>query len=190
MEKKGDEFISNFRRLEPKDETYRIRTIQLTYQPIRVLCACVHLSKSISTILYLFQMEPLLFEFFPLYDKMNQRFPRFFEDMNIWYGVMVYRTSARDVSNETFLFQVCIATRQIEPTRYLMRHHGFSVVGTDDQYYEWTQKLEGNTRCYRAVLTILGIARSRKKAQRDTLGLVAKALWSTRASQEWEPLLT
>jgi hypothetical protein len=144
--------------------------------PIFLIYALIQLSKNAQQVEWLIRVHPKVLDYyFPtlkallLFNRKTFRAP----------DAVFCRDGNEDT--EPFLFRAFIHCQNYEATYFFMCR-GFSVAGTDDQYYSWTTQLEAKARCYRATLTVLGIARFRRRGQRDTLGLVAKALWSTRVN--------
>jgi hypothetical protein len=149
--------------------------------PIFWTYTLIQLSKNAQQVTWLIQWQPKVLDYyFPTLKKLLL----FNRSLFLVPDTVFCRD--RNEDTEPFLFRAFIHCQNYKATYFFMCR-GFSVAGTDDQYYEWTVRLEAKARCYRATLTVLGIARFRRREQRDTLGLVAKALWSTRVNQyEWE----
>lgn len=189
MDLEPDDFLQKFRMMPASDQYNWVNAWHNTHsvwaeREIRLDEATVYtlicVSQSAAAISTLFSYYPKALEYFPLLNALHKKF--------CWSLPALSQCKFYDkkgISVETFLFHAFIDIRDEHATRFFMRR-GFSVIGTHDQYYDWTTRLEGNARCYRAVLTILGIARFHKKEQRDTLGMVARALWHTRGKTKWE----
>lgn len=148
--------------------------------PIHLTFALIQLTKNVQELMWLIEQQPKILDYYFPTIKALWLF-----DKGVFRGVSnAVFCRDRNEDTEAFMFRAFIYSKNHNATYFFMCR-GFSVAGTDDRYYHWTTQLEAKARCYRATLAVLGIARFRRRAQRDTLGLVAKALWSTRGDQRW-----
>lgn len=147
--------------------------------PMELAYLMIRLSKSMIAILHVISYQPAVLDHFPILKATHHHFP-YFNATDDFY-------KKRGQSLEQFVFHALIFRHEDSLVLLLMQRFGLSAAGTDDQYYIWVADLERRARCYRAVATLLGIARFRRPPvwQRDTLQMVAKALWSTRGEFEW-----
>lgn len=185
----GDDFIRNFRRKDVEKQrawvdSYICRKDEFAFEWSETLAfKCIKLAKSPGSIAVIIQSMPHILDEFPLIKEITTKCPYFISNF-IRYKSCI--TKEANESVESLLFRACIDCEDTQTTYHFMRK-GFSVIGTDDQYYDWTVVLEGKARCYQAVLTLLGIAKFRKQKERDTLRITARKCWMTRKQQVWEP---
>lgn len=186
MEGDLDDIIAKFRAQPKNQQSQCIDALNRHFVefsesvfPVELACVLVQLSKSMSAIKAILYYQPAVSHHFPIL-KANHRHLPYFTAYDDFY-------KKRGQSLEQFVFHALIFRHENSLVSFLMRRFGLSAAGTDDQYYNWVTDLERRARCYRAVATLLGIARFRRPPvwQRDTLQMVAKALWSTRCELEW-----
>jgi hypothetical protein len=176
-----DNFIYNYKNAPANIQSQRLVVLGQDIKkykgewPIPLTFALIQLTKNVRELMWLIEQQPKILDYY---------FPTI---KALWlFDKRVFRGVSNDVfcrdrneDTEAFMFRAFIHSTNHKSTYFFMCR-GFSVAGTDDRYYHWTTQLEAKARCYRATLTVLGIARFRKREQRDTLGLVAKALWNRR----------
>lgn len=186
MEGDADTFIAKFRG-QPKNQQYQcidalnrhfVDLLESVF-PIELAFVLIKLSKSMDAICGIIYYQPKVLDYFPILKAIARRLPNFAGPDDF------YKKSGQSL--EQFVFHALISKRVEYSVSFLMRRFGLSAAGTDDQYYFWVADLERRARCYRAVSALLGIARFRRPPiwHRDTLQMVAKALWSTRGKLEW-----
>jgi hypothetical protein len=184
MDERFDDIIHNFKISAANIQSQLLvkinedRRLNKGEWPTFLIYTLIQLSKNAQQVTWLIQWQPKVLEhYFPTLKAL------LFFNRKLFQVPDAVFCRDRNEDTEPFLFRAFIHCQNYKATYFFMCR-GFSVAGTDDQYYHWTVRLEAKARCYRAMLTVLGIARFRRREQRDTLGLVAKALWSTRVNQE------
>lgn len=189
MEGEVDWFLEKFRAQPKREQSRCVDSIFNYWQhdpalnpmlpPIELGHLLIKLSKSMHAISKIIAYQPEVLVHFPILKSIYWSLPNFAGPDDF------YKKSGQSL--EQFVFHALISKREEYSISFLMRRFGLSAAGTDDQYYFWVADLERRARCYRAVSALLGIARFRRPPiwQRDTLQMVAKALWNTRGELEW-----